>query len=418
MLTGLISVPLTLTYLGQERFGLWAAISSATTMLQFTDLGMGNGLINALTQAHGREDRDAARRAVSSAFFFLLAIAIAVLIAFLAAYPFVPWARLYNVTSAEGIHDAGPATLALICCWILSMPLGIAQRVQVGFQEGYRRNIWQMAGSVLTLACILVMTRVRARLPWLVLSLTAVSALTAGLNWIAEFVVARPYLTPHVRYFDFATGWRLVKSGLLFCALTIASIVGTNTDPIVIAHMLGASAVTDYSIVAKMFTISMLSSILFQPLWPAFGEAIQRGDLDWVRRTTDRSLLAAGGIAAATGMILMLLGPGIVLFWLSRQASPGSLLFCGFAAWGIVAALNDVLVSILSTSQFLKRFVIMSAVAAVAVFGLKVLFTPLLQNAGTVWGTAIGYAAFFTVPAIVLVRKSLLKQGRLQTAAG
>jgi hypothetical protein len=37
--TGLISVPLTVHYLGAERYGLWMTISSTIAFLTFADLG-------------------------------------------------------------------------------------------------------------------------------------------------------------------------------------------------------------------------------------------------------------------------------------------------------------------------------------------------------------------------------------------
>ena len=39
ILTGLISVPLTVHYLGTERYGLWMTISSTIAFLTFADLG-------------------------------------------------------------------------------------------------------------------------------------------------------------------------------------------------------------------------------------------------------------------------------------------------------------------------------------------------------------------------------------------
>ena len=53
-LTMLISVPLTLGYLGPERFGMWMAISAVIAMLGFADFGLSNGLLNAVAHASGR----------------------------------------------------------------------------------------------------------------------------------------------------------------------------------------------------------------------------------------------------------------------------------------------------------------------------------------------------------------------------
>src|SRR5436190_24204717 len=56
ILTSIVTVPLTLHYLGLERYGMWMTISSTIAMFTFADLGIGNGLLNAIADAHGRRD--------------------------------------------------------------------------------------------------------------------------------------------------------------------------------------------------------------------------------------------------------------------------------------------------------------------------------------------------------------------------
>src|ERR1035437_6060231 len=56
--TSLITVRLTIRYLGVERYGLWMTITSVVSLLWFADLGMGNGLLNAIAEAHGRDDSE------------------------------------------------------------------------------------------------------------------------------------------------------------------------------------------------------------------------------------------------------------------------------------------------------------------------------------------------------------------------
>src|SRR5687768_8312192 len=54
VLTIFASVPLAIGYLGAERYGLWLTISSVAAFLTFADLGLGNGLLNAVSEAEGR----------------------------------------------------------------------------------------------------------------------------------------------------------------------------------------------------------------------------------------------------------------------------------------------------------------------------------------------------------------------------
>jgi len=70
-----VSVPFTIKYLGTERYGLWMTVSSISAMLAFSDFGMGNGLLSKVAEASGRNDREAAARAVTSALVMLTAVA-------------------------------------------------------------------------------------------------------------------------------------------------------------------------------------------------------------------------------------------------------------------------------------------------------------------------------------------------------
>src|SRR5690348_11551465 len=66
--TTLITIPLTLKYLGNERFGLWMTISSVMAMASFADFGVGNGVLNTVAKAFGKDNLVGIRMAVSSGF--------------------------------------------------------------------------------------------------------------------------------------------------------------------------------------------------------------------------------------------------------------------------------------------------------------------------------------------------------------
>ena len=63
----LITIPLTLHYLGNERFGLWMTISSVLAMAGFADFGVGNGVLNTVSTAFGKDDWNGIRQAISKA---------------------------------------------------------------------------------------------------------------------------------------------------------------------------------------------------------------------------------------------------------------------------------------------------------------------------------------------------------------
>lgn len=143
----LISVPLTLHYLGTERYGLWMTISSVIAVLGFSDLGINNGLLNAISRAHGEGDRELARQYVSSAFFFLSAVTLTLGLAFAAAYRWIPWGQVFRVQSPEALSETGPAVACFVGCFLLTIPGGIVNRVQVGYQDGLSANLGRPLGA-------------------------------------------------------------------------------------------------------------------------------------------------------------------------------------------------------------------------------------------------------------------------------
>jgi O-antigen/teichoic acid export membrane protein len=174
-------------------------ISSVIAMMAFADLGMGLGLMNAISEAHGKDDRQAAVTYVSSGFFMLAAMALIIVGAFALAYPFIPWPRLFNVKTPQAIQEAGPAMAVFLACFAANLPLGVVQRVQWGYQEGFFNNLWESAGKVLGLWGLLLVIYLKAGLLWLVLAMAGAPVL-AGCATVSYYsAIGAPGCVPDYR---------------------------------------------------------------------------------------------------------------------------------------------------------------------------------------------------------------------------
>ena len=58
------------------------------------------------------------------------------------------------------------------------------------------------------------------------------------------------------------------------------------------------------------------------PIWPAYREAIARGDLDWVSRTLRRSVAVTLAVSMFLSFALVALSPGILRLWVGASVSP------------------------------------------------------------------------------------------------
>jgi O-antigen/teichoic acid export membrane protein len=413
LLTTLISVRLTVRYLGTERYGLWMTVISFLAMLSFADLGMGNGLLNAISEAHGKDDRESARKNVSSAFFMLSGVAVLMLLVFAIAYPFVPWPRVFNISSPLAVKECGPTVLVFVFCFALYLPLCVVQRVQMGYQKGFASNLWRATGSLLGLGGLLLAIHLKKGLPVLVLAVLGGPAIADLLNSIEEFGWSKPWLFPAWSCFDREVARRILVLGSQFFLLQIAGALAFSSDNIVAAQVCGSAAVTQYAVPMRLFAASAsVVGIFYSPLWPAYGEAAARGDIDWAKRTLIRSLGGTLIASALLGTILVLFGNVIIYYWVGPQIRPSFSLLCGMAIWSVLGTLGGAQAMFLNATNRI-RFELMCAVPlAITAVLAKIVLARWIGIPGIIWGLVIAYALTTVLPSAVYIPRvlSTLKQ--------
>src|SRR5712691_3970853 len=85
----LVILPITVRYLGNEGYGLMTTIASVVGWLQFTNMGIGLGLQNALTVETAKANATGQRELVSTAIFSLAAIGVGLVVFGSIAFPFI-----------------------------------------------------------------------------------------------------------------------------------------------------------------------------------------------------------------------------------------------------------------------------------------------------------------------------------------
>jgi O-antigen/teichoic acid export membrane protein len=398
----LFTVPLTLNYLGVERYGLWMTISSVMVLMGFADMGLGNGLLNAIAKAKGLNNKRDAQVAVSSTFFILLTISLVLLGAFLLSYPFISWYKVFNVNSAVGKIEAGPTMMALIIPLLVNMPLGVIQRIQEGNQEGFKFQLYLILGSILSFISILLCVYFKAGLPWLVFCYSIGPIIATCVNGAIMFLRKYPELRPRFSNFKMGVGKDLIRIGLVFFVLQLFTLLATASDNIVISRTLGPSSVAIYEIVKKMFLFSMITQIIIQPLWPAFGEAIEKGDMIWVKNTLKKALVLSIGVGAFITLPLLIFGKQIVSIWVGPTYSPSWSLLLGFYVFMFLSNYGGVMSTFLNSGRLIKKQVVMVGLASTSAFLLKFYLSSSIGVSGVIWATIIGYCIFYVYPSYKL----------------
>jgi O-antigen/teichoic acid export membrane protein len=408
MATSIISVPLVLDYLGSDRYGIWLQMSSFVAALGPLDLGIGLGLLTVLSDAYGRDDKGAARRAISTAAAMLTLIASVAVVVFGIVYFFIPWARVFNVTTPTAMSEAGPAAAVLFGAFALGLPLGIVAQVQLAHQSGYISSAWAILGNVGSFIALITIIVIHGNLPLLVLALTGVGLLAAAFNGWFLFRRQRRWLMPRLRDVDLRTARPLLKTGSLFLVLQIAGLAAFSLDNIVIAQLMGSSAVQEYAVPTKLFVLApTLLSFVLVPLWPAYRESLARGDGAWVKRTLRRSITLAALFNIPSSLFLIVAGPFLLNIWVHGQVHPTTLLLVGLGTWTIMNTLNGPFAMLLNGANVVAFQAVCSVLMAVANVAISIYLVQRIGVSGAVYGSVISQLVFILIPEVWYVRRFL-----------
>ena len=344
-----LSVPLTIHYLGSERYGVWLTISSLLTWMTLTDFGLsGNALINVLAESSGKEDVETARQYASSAFWALSGISLIATIAAAISLHWVSWVAVFKVSAAVSPHELNSACAITLAIFILNFPLSLQYSIYNAYQEGYLANIWSISTNAFSLLALLIVSRFHGGLPQLVFALSGTRTLVAIVN---NFYLLRryPWLVPHPSAVRWHCIQRLFKLGGKYMVQQLAALGIYQSQPMIITQMLGPASVVIFVVSYKIITLPMdLIYMATQPLIAAFAEAKARRDWEWIWNAYKRATWVATAVGFSMVALMALVAKPLIRIWATPAAVPST----SFVLWLSIYVMVGT--ALMPTNQFLS----------------------------------------------------------------
>jgi O-antigen/teichoic acid export membrane protein len=418
----LLSVPLTIGYLGSERYGVWTLISSLLAWLNLADLGIGNGLTNAIAGALGSERPDLVRAHVSTAFTVLTVASLIMGAAVAVFWPMIDWVHIFNVQTASAQNEIGPAMAASIAIFLLSFPLSVISRTFNASQNGKVANYWAAAGNVLSLVALVAVTRTHGGLLLLVLAVSGTGLAVQFVSGVWLFTNFKPEFSPRLNSIRRESAREIMTVGVQFFFIQLLALSIFQTDGLLIAHFLGAAQVPAFSLTRKLFEFtSLLQTIMFGYLWVAYAEAISRGDIDWVRKTFKRTLTLSIGSTFSAVVPLIFAAQPFIKIWSRGAITPPFDLVLWMAAWSMINALCSPIGCLLAAASQMKTQLVYGTAVAVTNLSLSIFLIPRWGVSGAIGGTVLAYLLFNCGPTILdvslLIKRLTLEAHRKQAGS-
>ena len=398
----ILTVPLVLHHVGSERYGIWMAAIALSTFFGLADGGVTKSLIAEVAKAHGACDRERVRVLIASAFAATVAFALPFLAITLIAVSLIDWAWAFNLSDHRLEREAALVVGIICISFAVTYPVTVIREARLGLMQGPEVNLWDFLGVILGFGGLVVAVETEA-------GLVAIAALWASGPAIARAAAAIVFLAgrgrdllPSWRNIDIGVSRALVEGGAAFLFYALTQALALQSDQVLIARFFGAEKVAEYAIVQRLFLQpQVLVTLGLAAQWPAYGEALGRGDFNWIWRHLRCSIVLYAAFAAlACGLLGVLCDP-ILKIWVGAMFAP-PLLVGSMVALGITAAVANVLAFFLMSVGLSRRLLIAQGVLAVVTLPLELVLIPRIGTPGAAIAATLGYLLAYVLPYIFL----------------
>ena len=315
-LFGIISVPLLINYLGKEGYGLMLAVTSILSWTYLSDLGVSLAAKNGLISAFANKDEEIGSAYITTAMVIISILSFVLLITFLSVWRVIPWDLFFKLNSESYRAVIKPLILISFLLIIIKMPLCLVGVIFSSAQREYYYSIFVAIGIAFSFIFILI--SIKNKFDIVVLSAFRQGAALVPLIilWLLALRYKFKWLKIRFSLLSFKIFSDMFKSSLSFFSVQISMILLYQLDYFLVNWLLGTSTVPEYSLPVMLFTYAnTFVSMLVMPLWPAFGDALHKGEVLWVKKIFRRILVIAMGLAFIISLFLCVLGPWIVSLW-------------------------------------------------------------------------------------------------------
>lgn len=384
-----IYVPIVLSYLGIEKYGVWATILSILSWIGYFDIGIGNGLRNRLTESITKKEDRRSRILVSSAYVFIAIIMIIASLVFFGIANILDWNSIFGVKGFdENLTQIVCVSVAFVA---VNFILSICKNIFYALQEVAYVSLMELIVQIANLVGVLIVSRFYEGNLLLMAVVYGTSMVSVSLVFSIILYAKRKFLRPSFKMVQLKTGKELTNLGLQFFVIQICALVLFTTDNLIISHLYGASDVTPYTTVNKLFSaVSQGYMALLVPIWSSVTKAKTENNFVWLKLLIRKlHLLMLPFVVVA--VVLTIIFIPLSTWWLGQELNyvngliPLGAIYCILTIWCNTYAY------VANGLELMKISMKIAITQAIANIPLSLFFAKTLgmESAGVLLGTVL-----------------------------
>jgi O-antigen/teichoic acid export membrane protein len=319
IIISMINVPILLSYLNAEKYGVWLTISSIVMWVYHFDLGLGHGLRNRFAEALANKDTLKARSLVSTAYVSMSLLMFIILIITIPLVMISNWNKILNVETISN-SELIKSVLLVLVIFITRFVFQLISVILKADQRPAISDAFLPIGSTITLILVLLLRYFVPDSLFIACAVIAIpQMLILALSNFYFFKTQYKQYRPSIKYF----GKRYLKDiyslGLKFFVGQLAALIIFNSHNFILTQVVNPVEVTIFNIAKKLFGLPLTYfMIVLTPYWSAITEAYTKDEFGWIKSNMNKLLKL--GVFFSFGIILILiLSPFLYKIWIGDR---------------------------------------------------------------------------------------------------
>ena len=348
VIISLLLVPMTLGYVSAEIYGVWLTISSILHWLTYMDVGFTLGLKNRLTEALAKEDYEKGRSLISTTYFIMIVIFVPLAFILYFIAPLIDWCIVLNVHASN--QEIILKTIQLLFIFVaLQMIVNVFIAVVAAHQKTALSSFFNVIGQFFSLIIIGGMSRfLEPSLYNLAFAYSMMPIVIVAISSVIYYKTSMRKVAPSIHLIKLSYIRDLWNLGVRFFVIQIQQIVLYQATNLLISHLDGPEAVTQYNISYKLLNVVvMVYTIILTPLWPAYTDAYAKKDFVWMNNIY-KKMKNIFSVLFILIIVITFLSPFLFRIWVGDQVSIPFILTVSISVYTLIQCWDSLQVMLIN----------------------------------------------------------------------
>jgi len=391
ILVSFLLVPMMIHYLTLVNYGVWLLITSVVGWSVFFDFVLGNGLKNKFAEAIARNELEAAKDYVSSAYGWIAIITGTIFAVFFFFSQFIDWNQVLNVSHIANT-ELNQVIRIVFALFFIRVFLSLITALIGAIQLPAINEAINFLINLLSLGVVyFLMQLTDSSMVYLSITIYSIPVLLMVIASVILFRKRLKKFRPTFMNIKWRKGKDLMSLGGQFFIIQLAGIILFSTDNFIIAQLLNPEEVTIYNLAFRFFGLITIGfSIISIPCWSAYTEAYHKQDYEWIKQITSK-LVRIWGAFLLVCILMLITSKHFYYLWVGDSVHIPFQLSAVMALYVCTAAFSSIFVTFVNGVGKIRLQLIFSIGAGITNIPLSIFFAKTLElgSLGVILATII-----------------------------